>query len=292
AWAELNNRLDQAGTWEGELRQTRRDGTPVIVQSREVLVRDEHGARSAVLSIKRDVTQRKQAMETLKEADRRKDEFLATLAHELRNPIAPIRNAVEIMRLAGDDPAVLAQARDVLYRQVRQVSGIVEDLIDLSRIVEKKVQLRMEHIALAPVVQTALESCRSAIEARHHRLHVAMPQMPVFLHADPVRLGQILINLLSNAPKFTQAAGQIWFSGEVRNEPPTWRLTESQPEFARSGHLVLRVLDTGIGIDPSFLPHVFEMFSQADRTLEDTRGGLGVGLTLTRALVQMHGGDI
>src|SRR5262249_34972567 len=128
--------------------------------------------------------------------------------------------------------------------------------------------------------------------ARHHRLHVAMPQMPVFLHADPVRLGQILINLLSNAAKFTEADGQIWFSGEVRNEPPTWRLTESQPEFARSGHLVLRVLDTGIGIDPSFLPHVFEMFSQADRPLEDTRGGLGVGLTLTRALVQMHGGDI
>jgi two-component system CheB/CheR fusion protein len=275
AWAALNARLDQHGSWEGELRQTRRDGNHIIVHSREVLVRDEAGARAAVLAIKRDMTEFHRMVDALKQADRRKDEFLATLAHELRNPLAPIRNVAEIFRRASNDPAMIAKARDMLDRQVRQISGIVEDLIDVTRIVEKKIELRKERVALAPVVETALESCRSAIEGYGHRLTVTLPPEPLYLDADPVRLSQVLINLLNNAAKYTPFGGQIWLTAE-----------------RAGGELIVRVRDTGIGIKAELLPHVFDMFTQGESGPKQGRGGLGVGLTLVRSLVQMHGGSV
>ncbi|HEV7669739.1 MAG TPA: chemotaxis protein CheB [Thermoanaerobaculia bacterium] len=280
-WASLNETLDRFGVWEGELRQVRKDGTPLIVHSREVLVRDRSGDRSAVLATKRDVTERKRTLEALREADRRKDEFLATLAHELRNPLAPIANAVEIMRLASDDPEAVAHAREILFVQVRHLSRIVEDLIDVSRIVEQKVQLQRERVALADVVDNAVESCRALIESRDHRLHVTLPAEPLYVDADPVRLHQILINLLNNAAKFTEPGGEIRLSVERRATPgPAAEQVE------------IRVRDSGIGIAPDLLPRVFEMYMQGESGIEQNRGGLGIGLSLVRALVQMHGGKV
>ena len=239
-----------------------------------------------------DIDEQKRAEEALRFADRRKDEFLATLAHELRNPVSPIANAVEIMRLAPDDAATVAHAREVLERQVKQLSRIVEDLIDVSRIVEKKVELKPEQVNLSAVVQTALESCLSQIEGRHQRLDVSLPREEVAFVADPVRLGQILINLLNNAAKFTEVGGLIWLSAEVRGDRISGRMDgASEATATRTPHVVIKVRDNGIGISGELLPHVFEMFTQGDRS-ESQRGGLGIGLSLVRALVQMHGGEI
>jgi two-component system CheB/CheR fusion protein len=285
-WAELNAELDAKGTWEGELRQARRHGATIIVHIREVVVRDEAGRRSAVLSIKRDVTELKRAMEALLEADRRKDEFLATLAHELRNPIAPIRNALEILQRVGDDAAAIAPAREVLERQVGQLSRIVEDLIDVSRIVEQKVELRKERVLLAGLVQTAVESCNSVIEASHHRFSVSLPPEPLYVDVDPARMSQVLTNLLNNAVKYTPEGGEIGLSAERAPIPA------AAERAAEAAELVIRVRDTGIGIEASFLPRVFDMYAQGDTLPERTRAGLGVGLTLVRSLVQMHGGRI
>ena len=212
SWKALNDELDRSGEWEGELRQYRRDGTPIQVHSREVLVRNKEGSRTAVLSIKRDITELRRAMAALTEADRRKDEFMATLAHELRNPLAPVRNAVEIMRLAGNNPETVAQVSSMLDRQVQQLSRIVDDLIDVSRIVEKKIDLRRERTALLQVVDTALETCRSRIAGRQQQLSVSMPAEPIYFDVDPVRLSQVLINLLDNASKYTDVGGHIWIS--------------------------------------------------------------------------------
>jgi two-component system CheB/CheR fusion protein len=281
-WADLNARLDQQGTWEGELRQTRRNGTPIIVFSREVVVRDQFGGRSAVLSIKRDMTERLRALDSLKEADRRKDEFLATLAHELRNPLAPIRNAVEIMRLVPNNPTTIARARDVMDRQGQQLSRIVEDLIDITRIVEKKIELRKEWVALSAVVEMALETCRSRIEGRRQKLTVTLPPQPIYLHADPARISQVLINLVDNAGKYTQPGGEIWLTAEIA----------ADESAGQTKALIVRVRDTGMGIPADFLPHVFDMFTQGRRTTDQMGSGLGVGLSLVHSLIQMHGGNV
>jgi two-component system CheB/CheR fusion protein len=279
-WAGVNSYLDQTGSWEGELRQTRRNGKPILVHSREVLVRDEAGQRFAVLSIKRDITGLRRMMDALKEADRRKDEFLAILAHELRNPLAPIRNAVEIMRRSSDDPNAMTRVRDMLERQVRQIGGIVDDLIDVTRIVEKKIELHRERVPLNSIVETALESCRSIIDGCGHQLTVHLPPKPVYLDADRVRLSQVLVNLLNNSAKYTESGGQIWLTAEVVNSG------REHPE------LFVRVRDTGIGISADLLPNIFDMFTQGSRGPHHGRSGLGVGLTLVRSLVQMHGGSV
>ena len=288
SWKALNDELDQVGEWEGELRQSRRDGTPMIVHSREVLVRDGRGERLAVLSIKRDVSDLRRAMAALTEADRRKDEFMATLAHELRNPLAPVRNAVEIMRIAGDNPEAVARVRDMLDRQVQQLSRIVDDLIDVTRIVEKKIELRRERIELSQVVDTALETCRSRIEGRRQRLTVSLPTQAVQLDADPVRLSQVIINLLDNASKYTDIGGQIWLSAEVHKDGKGRKSPQPPP----GPGVTIKVRDNGIGIPGDLLPNVFDMFTQGARTRELGRGGLGVGLSLVRSLVEMHEGSV
>ena len=292
AWAGLQEELERTGFWDGQLLQKRKSGSAVLVHCREVLVRDAEGNRSAVLAIKRDITEQQQAIEALKEADRRKDEFLATLAHELRNPLAPIRNAVEIMRLAGDDRMAIEHSRQVLDRQAGQLARIVEDLIDLARIVEKKVEIRKERVAVRSIVETAVETSRPQLEESRLRLTVHLPAEPLLLDADPIRISQVLVNLLNNAAKHTTPNGEVTLTVE-RAHATAAAHDSPAGEVGRAQDMVtIRVGDTGVGIAPTLLPHVFEMFTQGPRTTQQGRGGLGVGLALVRSLVEMHGGYV
>jgi signal transduction histidine kinase/ActR/RegA family two-component response regulator len=211
----------------------------------------------------------------LAEADRRKDEFLAMLAHELRNPLAPIPSAIQVLQDFSPADVDLKWARDVIERQVQHLTRLVDDLLDVSRISRGKIILKKEHIKLAHVVADAVEIARPHLEARKHQLTVSQPPEPVWLEADATRLAQILSNLLNNAAKYTEKGGQIWLT------------------VAREGEeAVLRVRDTGVGIAAAMLPHVFELFTQADRSLDRSQGGLGIGLTLVRHLVELHGGQV
>ncbi len=213
--------------------------------------------------------------EELREGDRRKDEFLATLAHELRNPLAPIRNGLQVLRLAGNSGPVLEQARSMMERQVVQMVRLVDDLLDLSRITRGKIELRKERAELAGVIAGAVETSRPLIEASGHQFTAVLPSTPVPLVADVARLAQVFSNLLNNAAKYTERGGHI-------------RLTAER----RGAEVVVTVRDSGVGIPADMLPRVFEMFTQVDRTLERAQGGLGIGLTLVRRLVEMHGGSV
>ena len=208
-------------------------------------------------------------------ADRHKNEFLAMLGHELRNPLAPIRNALEILKLAGIGEATHSQARATIGRQVQHLVRLVDDLLDISRIMEGKVELRSERIELAAVVGRAIEMAQPSIDAGGHQLEISLPEDPVELDGDLVRLSQVLGNLLINAAKYTPAAGRIELSA-----------TASEDRVA------LRVRDNGIGIAPELLPRVFDFFVQGGRSLARSQGGLGIGLTLVRRITQMHGGSV
>jgi PAS domain S-box-containing protein len=225
--------------------------------------------------IVRDITRRQQAEEALKEADRRKDEFLATLAHELRNPLAPLRNALELLRRAEDDGALIERARSIMERQVGLMVRLVDDLLDVSRISRGRLQLRKERVELAAVVQSAVETARPLIEMSAHELIVTLPPEPISLNADSTRLAQVFSNLLNNAAKYTERGGHIWLTAE-----------------RSGGQAVISVRDTGIGIAAEHLSQVFEMFSQVEPALERSEGGLGIGLALVRGLVELHGGAI
>jgi two-component system CheB/CheR fusion protein len=277
AWVELNKALDEKAAWDGELFQRRKDGTPLLVHCREVVVKNDDGSRSAVLSIQRDITEFQRTVVALRDADRRKDEFLATLAHELRNPLAPMRNAVEIMRLAGDDQEAIARAREVMDRQARVLARMVEDLIDLARIAEKKIELRRERVRVSSVVDSAIETCRPMIERNRQRLTVDVPKQPIYIDADPVRVSQVLVNLINNAAKYTQPGGDISISAETT---------------AADNQVMIKVRDTGSGIPEPLLAHIFELFTQGPRSTQQGRGGLGVGLSLVKSLVEMHGGAV
>ncbi len=215
------------------------------------------------------------SLNALEEADRRKDEFLAVLAHELRNPLAPIRSAVQILRSAETTGADPRPARDVIDRQVRQMAHLIDDLLDVSRISRGRIELRREPVDLAAVVRSALETSLPLVESCGHRLDVSLPSGRVPLKADPTRLAQVFSNLLNNAAKFTERGGHISLTAERID-----------------GQAVVRVTDSGIGISPAQMPQLFKMFSQADSSLERTRGGLGIGLELARRLVEMHGGTV
>jgi two-component system CheB/CheR fusion protein len=211
------------------------------------------------------------------EADRRKDEFLAMLAHELRNPLAPIRNAVQLLRLAGADGPVAEHARTVMERQVRHLTRLVDDLLDVSRIARGKIHLRQERVDLVEVVGSAAEDRRGSLEEAGLEFAVELPQRPVWVRGDPTRLAQVLDNLLVNAAKFSNAGGRVTVRMAVDRLKPRALVT---------------VQDTGIGIDPELLPNLFEAFIQADRSLDRSWGGLGLGLALVRGLVQLHGGEV
>jgi PAS domain S-box-containing protein len=213
--------------------------------------------------------------EALRESDRRKDEFLAVLAHELRNPLAPVRNALHILKLAPGDSAVTARARDMAERQVHHLTRLVDDLLDVSRIMRGKVDLRKERVELAALVARAVETAKPVIEAEKHELTVTLPDEPLWLDADVVRISQVIGNLLNNAAKYTEPGGQIWLTAEQAGE-----------------EAIIRVRDTGIGIAPEMLPRIFEMFMQVASTHMRAQGGLGIGLTLVKTLVEMHGGSV
>ncbi|MGD0948879.1 MAG: response regulator [Candidatus Binatia bacterium] len=213
----------------------------------------------------------------LAEASRHKDEFLAMLSHELRNPLAPIRNAVHLLqRLAPPDPK-LDQVRGMIERQVTHLARLIDDLLDVTRITRGKILLRRGHFDLVPVVRSAVEDQRSSIEATALSLKISLPEGPVWVNGDGTRLAQVVGNLLHNANKFSDAGGEI--SVTLAYEPG-----------ARTAMIAVR--DTGIGIEPEMLPHVFDTFSQADRSLARSRGGLGVGLALVKGLVEAHGGSV
>ncbi|HEX3062338.1 MAG TPA: ATP-binding protein [Usitatibacter sp.] len=211
----------------------------------------------------------------LRDADQRKDEFLATLAHELRNPLAPLRNALEILRMKNVDPASGEKARQMMQRQLAQMVRLVDDLLDVSRITTGKLAVRREPLALQAAVQDAIETVRPLMESRRHELDVSLPAEPLMVLGDRTRLAQVFSNLLNNAAKYTESGGRVWLSLE-----------------AQGGEAVLRVRDSGIGLDPHALSTIFDMFVQVDRSLERTQAGLGVGLTLAKRLVTLHGGTI
>jgi signal transduction histidine kinase len=213
--------------------------------------------------------------QALRDANRRKDEFLAMLGHELRNPLAPIRNAVQIMRrLEPKEPRVRC-ARDIIDRQVDHLARLVDDLLDVSRIVQGKISLHPGTLDLATVIDQAVEASRPLIEARDHDLLVTMPERHLLVKGDRVRLAQVVSNLLNNAAKYTDVCGKIWLAVD-----------------ASETRVSIRVRDNGVGIPKELLPHVFDLFSQADQSPIRAQGGLGIGLTLVKRLVEMHGGEV
>jgi PAS domain S-box-containing protein len=257
-----------------EYRVLRPDGSTSWVWDRGFPIRDQAGQVYRVCGIAEDITARKQAEEALKEADRRKDEFLAVLAHELRNPLAPMTNALHILRRT-DNPAACEQARAVLERQLLQMVRLIDDLLDVSRVTRGKLRLRMGRIELSAAVASAVETARPLIEASGHELAVTLPPDPVCLDGDLTRLAQVFANLLNNAAKYTERGGRIWLTAE-----------------RQGSDVVVSVKDTGVGIAAEALPRLFDMFSQVDRSLERSQGGLGIGLSLVKGLIEMHGGSV
>jgi len=221
-----------------------------------------------------DLIERKSSEDSLLDANRRKDEFLATLAHELRNPLAPIRNAIKVMKTPAAKEGQVAWARDVVDRQTSVMARLLDDLLDVSRISRDKLELRKERVDLASLVRSACEMCAPLITASNHELMVSVPA-DIHLDADPVRLGQVVGNLLNNACKYTEPNGRIWIVGKHNGSDVT-----------------VSVRDTGIGIPTDKASQVFDMFSQVDRSREVSQAGLGIGLHLVKRLVEMHGGRI
>jgi len=246
-----------------------------VVQGRRVTFRsskfplyDEAGEIYAVCGVSTDITD-------VVEADRRKDEFIATLAHELRNPLAPIRTGLEILKRVGELPASAARTRDIMERQLTHMVRLVDDLLDVSRIGRGKLELRVEPLTLAKVVEHALEASQPAVEAAGHSLAVKLPPGPVSLEGDLTRLAQVVSNLVNNAAKYTPPGGAIEVAGEVEQE-----------------QVVVRVIDNGNGISAEMLPHVFDLFVQGERSSRTAQAGLGIGLWLVRRLVELHRGTI
>jgi two-component system, sensor histidine kinase len=259
--------------------RTTEDEIGVLADAFNSMLREVEARSQALLasneSLQREMLERVEAEEALRVADRRKDEFLATLAHELRNPLAPIRNALYIMQTAAEDPQMTGAARAMIERQLHQLVRLVDDLLDVSRITTGKLALRRERVELRSVAQNAIEAVEPLFNARGHVLEVDMPPAGVYVNADPTRLAQVFLNLLNNAAKFTDPGGRIGFG--LKTE---------------AGELVASVRDNGIGIPAEMRDMIFDMFAQADRSLERATMGLGVGLSLSRRLVELHGGTI
>jgi PAS domain S-box-containing protein len=266
--------LGHQETFVGERRFVRSDGETIWVKLSVALTREPGDRNARAVAVIEDVTERTHAEEDLREADRRKDEFLATLAHELRNPLAPIRNSLHIFRMAGiQDPAV-ARVTDMMERQVQHMVRMVDDLIEVSRISRGKIELRRERVELASVLRNAIDTSLPLVEAARHKLVVDMPPEPIVLDADPVRLSQVFANLINNSAKYTPEGGRIGVRVAVEGAMAS-----------------VCVEDNGEGIPPNMLPRVFNMFTQVN-TGARAQGGLGIGLTLARTLVHLHGGTI
>jgi signal transduction histidine kinase len=283
--AELS-RANETLRW--ELRKSRQETAQVVQLLSEATAGSklERESRRAALNLMEDAVQAREAEQReneerrrveseLREANWRKDEFLATLAHELRNPLAPIQNSLHILRMAGADAGGMERILGMLERQVRHLVRLVDDLLEVARINHGKFELHKEHVELASVMRTAVETSKPLIDAARVQFAIALPAEPVILLVDPIRIAQAISNLLNNAAKYTEPGGQIWLSARVDD-----------------AHAVLVVRDTGTGIAPEMLAKVFDLFTQVDRTLGRAGGGLGIGLSLVRNLVEMHGGRI
>jgi PAS domain S-box-containing protein len=233
------------------------------------------GQAPQVQGMARDITDRKRADEALRDADRKKDEFLAMLAHELRNPLAPLRNALEVMRLAPGNAEAVRRAQDMMDRQVQQLARLVDDLLDVSRITLGKLELRRERLDLSAVLLSAVETSRPLIEAGRHALTLVPPPQPLAVDGDRTRLAQVLSNLLNNAAKYTPEGGRICL------------ILERDGQQA-----VVRIQDSGVGIPAGMLSTIFELFSQGEESRHSAQGGLGIGLTLVRRLAELHGGSV
>ena len=249
---------------------------PIRVAALVSAVRTALRARQRQYQARAQLARIEQSERDLREAHIRKDEFLAILAHELRNPLAPIRNSLHILRLTNrDDDPTVKRAGETMERQVDHMVRLVDDLLEVSRITRGKIELRMQAVDLATVLRSAAETSRPLIDEAGHRFSMEIPPEPLVLRADPVRLAQIFANLLNNAAKYTSPGGQIRLA--VRRE---------------NGGVVVSVRDTGIGIPRDMLPRVFELFTQVDRHVDRAQGGLGIGLTLVKRLVEMHDGTV
>ena len=260
-------------------RRTTEDEVGYLVQTFNDML-EEIERRSDALEgtnrkLEEEMNVRQDAERALLVSDQRKDEFLATLAHELRNPLAPLRNALEILKYSAEGSKDSLAAREIMERQLRQLVRLVDDLLDVSRITTGKLVLKREEVLFDDIIQSALDATAVYFETRDVGLTVTLPREPVWLHADPTRLAQVFLNLLHNAAKFTEAGGRVTLDARRERD-----------------ELIVIVADTGIGISESKMPLIFEMFAQVDQRLERTYSGLGVGLSLARRLVELHGGTI
>lgn len=238
-------------------------------------IRDDNGEIVGASKVARDIAEQKRARRELQEADDRKNEFLALLAHELRNPLGPIRHAVKILRARTPTPDELQWATSIIDRQTEHMTRLVEDLLDVSRITRGTIELRRERVDIGAVLKAAVESSGTLIERSRHQLKVTPPTEPLYVDGDQTRLTQIVANLLDNAAKYTDPAGRIFLSAQREGDT-----------------VVIRVRDTGIGIPSEMLPRIFDMFTQAGLSVERAQGGLGVGLSLVDRLVRLHGGTV
>ena len=260
----------------------RQDGAEVPIDDSAAPIRSAQGSLQGVVLVFRDVTERRRLesdqqrrAQELVEADHRKDEFLAALAHEIRNPLSAVQNAVQLMRHFGSPEPHVLEAGEVIDRQSHQALRLAEDLLDISRVGQGKVRLQKQPLELGAIIKQAVEVSRLLIDARQHELRINLPDEPIQLEADPVRLTQVIVNLLNNAAKYTNQGGRI-------------ALTAEQHE----GFAIVRVRDSGIGITKEMLPRVFELFAQSERALALSRSGLGIGLKLVHTFVEMHEGSV
>ena len=261
--------------WEDTFPLRGKDGQYRWFLSRAVPIRDEHGQVLRWFGTNTDVTAQRELQEALQETDRRKDEFLAMLAHELRNPVAPIANVAEVLsRVLADDEEKKTLA-DIIRRQAMHLSRLLDDLLDVARVTQGHIELRRAVMPLAVCIQQAVETAQPLIRERQHRLTVSETFQPLHVNADRVRLAQAIANVIINAAKYTQPGGDI----RIRT-------------FIDDGHAAVEISDTGVGIAPEFLSKVFDLFAQSDRTLDRSQGGLGIGLAVSKKLIEMHGGTV
>ena len=271
----LDKALTERTDYACEYRVNRPDGSQRWVAASGRGVYADDGTVLGMTGVMQDITKKKREEQALREADARKDEFLATLAHELRNPLAPLRSSLEILGRENIGPEAQEAARMVMLRQVNQMVALIDDLIDISRISTGRIDLNREPVALAAVVEIALEISRPLIEARGHSFSLYLGEAPIHIEADRTRIAQAISNLLNNAAKYANQNGSIRLSATLEGD-----------------YVVVTVADSGIGIEPEMLSRVFEMFVQVDSRLERVEGGLGVGLTLARRLAELHGGTL
>ncbi len=271
----VTTRSPSSPTYETTYGSRRPDGRIVWLQERGIAEFDETGKFVRLQGLTMDVTARREAEEALREADRKKDRFIATLAHELRNPLAPIRTSADLLGSAQAGSAEVEWARKVIQRQVSHMGALLDDLLDVARITRGKLDIRKRRVRLDGVIETAVEAARPVIDSRHQQLEIDAPAASPLLEVDPLRLAQVVSNLLTNAAKYSDPGGQITLSARTQG-----------------AQLQLSVKDTGIGIPAGELDHIFEMFTQLQEAGERSEGGLGIGLSLVKGLVELHGGTV